>query len=201
MARINIDDMFLRDPRVAKLAAGLGWNMYEVRGRLLFVHSLVYDRVKAGDDGTLTLDEVDIVADCRGLAECMVQVELAALAGRGVYIKGSHRAKYLESSEDSGRAGGVASGISRRKRADSRRVPFNETQQPLNLPDPVPDHDHETLPDPERARARAGGLSLVPAEQNRNSERASPIRRDPTAMTPEESAAALAEAKKALRFP
>lgn len=150
MARMSIDDMFLRDPRVRILAAECGWNKYETRGRLLDVFAIVYDRVDSGGDTVLTPDEVDLAADFPGLAERMVKVGLAERARHGVRIRGAKdRTKYLETREESGRRGGIKSGESRRNKAKvTSKVTFDKNEGRANPPDPVPVPDDPPVPDP-----------------------------------------------------
>jgi hypothetical protein len=154
MARMSIDDLFLRDPRVRALATELGWSKYEARGRLLDVFAVAYDRVDTGGDPVLTAREIDIAAEWDGLADAMVKHNLAAPTRNGLRIRGTERTKYLATRESSGRAGGIKSGESRRKKAKLQtKVTFAENEGPLNpsVPDPVP--DLPSVPDPDLSRA------------------------------------------------
>lgn len=159
MARMSIDDMFLRDPRVKLLATSLGWSKYEARGRLLDVFAVVYDRVDAGEDDVLTAVAIDTAAEWDGLAARMLEVGLVEQVAHGLRIKGAHeRTKYLATRESSGRKGGVKSGETRRKKAAERaKVTFAKPEGPSNpiptAPDPVPDSASPDL----HTHARAGG--------------------------------------------
>ena len=139
MARMSIDDMFLRDPRVRDVADEFGWNKYEARGRLLDVYAIAYDRVDSGYEPLLTAREIDIASECTGLAAAMVKHRLASPTRNGLlYIKGSaDRSKYLATRESSGRAGGIKSGESRRNKAKvEAKVTFANSEGPSN---PSPD--------------------------------------------------------------
>lgn len=140
---MSIDDMFLRDPRVLKLARRLGWSKYETRGRLLDVFALVYDRVDSDSGELVTIDDIDIAADFPGLGDAMIQEELAVPARDRVRVCGAtERTKYLATRETSGRAGGLKSAETRRNKAKvCAKVTFNKNEGPSNpsVPDPVPD--------------------------------------------------------------
>lgn len=167
MARMSIDDMFLRDPRVLKLARRLGWSKYETRGRLLDVFALVYDRVDAGAGELVTADDVDVAADFPGLAAAMEMEDLAVVVRDRVRVCGAtERTKYLSTRESSGRAGGVKSGETRRKKAKLRaKVTFEKNEGPSNpsVPDPVPDLVPDTATAPEISPARAIPRSTEPS--------------------------------------
>lgn len=75
MARMSIDDMFLRDPRVLKLARATGEIKQTTRGRLLDVFAPCYDRVS----DVMTVAEVDLVSELSGFARGMLEVGLADL--------------------------------------------------------------------------------------------------------------------------
>lgn len=181
MARMSIDDMFLRDPRVLKLARRLGWSKYETRGRLLDVFALVYDRVDAGAGELITEDDIDIASDFPGLGEAMVNESLAVRVRDRVRICGaSERTRYLATREESGRAGGIKSGETRRNKAKVKakvptKVTFekNEGRSNPSVPDPVPD----LVPDP------------VPEEISLSRARAIPPDPGPTTTPPTEPVA------------
>lgn len=162
MARMSIDDSFLRDPRVARLARACGWSVYEARGRLLEVYAICYDR----KDDTLVDHDIDIAASSDGFAAQMVAVELAdALrGGRKFRIKGAaERIEYLRKLRESAVVGGVKSGESRRqKRSNGSTVRFDEVEATASPPSPVPDSAPDPVPD------------LVPVPEGRESAPAAP---------------------------
>src|SRR3990167_6038364 len=116
MARMSIDDRFLRDPRVVRLANAMGWNKYEARGRLLEVYAIAYDMVDAGHEAVLQADDIDIAASSEGLAKQMLAMDLAVEIEPGkFYIRGAkHVTEYLVDKREAGRLGGIKSGESRR---------------------------------------------------------------------------------------
>jgi hypothetical protein len=145
MARMSIDDLFLRDPRVRAMANALEWSKYEARGRLLDVFAVAYDRVDSGGEPILTPEEIDIAAEFDGLASAMMTHKLAVQVRGGLYIKGSdERTKYLSTRESSGRLGGIKSGESRRNKSkvtnkpnegdlrSETKVTFGKNEGPLN---------------------------------------------------------------------
>lgn len=154
MARMAIDDAFIRDPRVIRLSRRLNQSRFEVMGRLLAVYAVVYDRVSE----VIPADDIDTAAELEGFSEHMIGVDLAAQDRRGVLIKGARkRIRYLETREESGRAGGVKSGETRRQRAKPKakvqtKVTFAETEGPVNPPDLVPDPDLDLDRDRDRDR-------------------------------------------------
>lgn len=143
MARMSIDDMFLRDPRVLRLGRACGWNKFETRGRLLEVFALVYDRVDAGADDVVQVADIDTAADHEGLAVLMIEHGLAEKDRRGVRIRGAReRTNYLATRKGSGQLGGIKSGESRRKKAKvDTKVTFAKPEgraNPTPTPTPVP---------------------------------------------------------------
>lgn len=152
MARMAIDDMFVRDPRIVKVAraikasTGTDLTKHDVMGRLLCVYAVVYDRVS----DVLSADDVDIAAEFEGFSEAMIAGGLAARDRRGVLIRGADkRLEYLRTRSESGREGGRKSGETRRNRAKQEsKVTFEANEAPPNLPDPVPDPVPPPVPDP-----------------------------------------------------
>jgi len=190
MARMSIDDSFLRDPRVKRLALRCGFSVWEARGRLLEVWAICYDR--ASPD--LPESDVDDAADFAGFAAALDEVGLAALRtlrGRRVaHLAGvEKRIEYLGTREESGRQGGLKSGEARRKKKEERekqtKVTFEatnetlkQTEAPPNPPDPVPDLVPASAPVPDpppdpqtqnshtpRARAIPAVVTLYNPEQ------------------------------------
>lgn len=131
---MSIDDMFLRDPRVMRLAKACGWSKYEARGRLLEVFALVYDRVDAGADDTVQAVDIDMAAEFEGLSALMIEHDLAENVRRGVRIRGAkERTNYLATRKESGQLGGIKSGESRRNKAKQQaKVTFAETEGRAN---------------------------------------------------------------------
>jgi uncharacterized phage protein (TIGR02220 family) len=114
VARMSIDDMLGRDPRLLRLAKACGWSKRETAGCLVLdVWPLCYDREKSELDDV----DIDVAADMDGFAQLMVNAGLAARVRPGrVRISGSkERIKYLQSKRDAGYKGGLKSGESRSK--------------------------------------------------------------------------------------
>lgn len=150
MARMAIDDSFLRDPRVERLGRRCGWSKRETRGALLDVFALCYDRVSS----VLDPADIDFAAEMEGFSALMVEVGLASPVRNGVRISGSEdRIRYLQSRSETGRQGGVKSGEARRanhRRSPSKdpKVTFEENEGLLNPPDLVPDPSPPPVPSP-----------------------------------------------------
>ena len=128
MARMSIDDRFLRDPRVLRMGLALGWSKYETRGRLLEVFAIVYDRVNAGSEPLLTSADIDAAAEWPGLADRMVEFDLATPTRRGmIHVRGAkEHTNYLNTRVSAGRSGGIQSGETRRKKAiEKSKVTFD----------------------------------------------------------------------------
>lgn len=174
MARMAIDDMVTRDPRVLHLAKLCGLpNRFEAIGRLLAVWSVCYDRVSA----RLSVIEIDLAAELDGFAKHMLETGLAVRENdQWLRISGvKQRIKYLEARSDAGRKGGVKSGESRRKNREANtKHSFKQSEAPLNppVPDPVPDPDPPPVPDPEKnsatpsARGSSGSTSVKRKSKN-----------------------------------
>jgi uncharacterized phage protein (TIGR02220 family) len=166
MARMSIDDMFLRDPRVKRFALSLNCSHFEVEGRLLHVYGLVYDRVDAGGDDTLQAIDIDTAAELVGFADRMIEHGLAARERRGVRIKGAkERTNYLATREESGRRGGLKSGETRRNKS---KVTF-EAKQRSNEGRSNPSAPDSASADPsvdpthtKKERARESGVGSDP---------------------------------------
>jgi hypothetical protein len=163
MARMSIDDMFLRDPRVARLARAMGWSQYEAEGRLLHVFAVVYDRVDAGDDDILQPDDIDIAGGHNGLWELLIRHELAEQTRHGVRIRGAkERTHYLRTRKSSGSEGGRKSGESRRRTAkQNAKVTFDETEGRANpsAPDSAPDSASASVPEKKASVAPAAPVA------------------------------------------
>ena len=158
MARMSIDDMFLRDPRITRLARVLGVSKFDARGRLLEVIGVVYDRV----DDLLTELDIDTAAEIDGFAKRMVEVDLAVPSRGKFRVRGaSERINYLRSREESGRAGGIKSGESRRNRLKvDTKVTFEGSEAPAN-PIPIP-----SVPDPASASPPIAADPVVRSEED-----------------------------------
>lgn len=171
MARMAIDDMFVRDPRIVKVqravraSTGAELTRHDVMGRLLCVFAIVYDRV----DDVLSVDDIDIAAELDGFAEAMIVAGLASRDRRGVLIRGANkRLEYLRTRSDSGREGGRKSGETRRNRAkQTAKVTFEANEARPNPPDLVPDPVPDLVPDlpPAPVRERAASRVRSPAAQ------------------------------------
>jgi hypothetical protein len=139
MARMSIDDMFLRDPRILRLAKACAWSKFETLGRLLHVYAIVYDRVDAGADDIVSAEDIDTASDLDGFATLLIEHGLAEPHRRGVRIRGAReRTNYLATRKTTGQLGGIKSGESRRNKAKQQtKVTFNETEGRAN-PSAVP---------------------------------------------------------------
>lgn len=114
MARMSIDDMLGRDPRLLRLAKACGWSKRETAGCLVLdVWPLCYDRERH----ELADVDIDVAADMDGFAQLMVNAGLAARTKSGfVRVNGAkERIKYLQSKRAAGYRGGLKSGESRQK--------------------------------------------------------------------------------------
>lgn len=163
MARMSIDDKFLRDPRVIRLAQRMGWSRRETIGALLDVYAVAYDRER----DTLPPIDVDTAAERPGFSDAMFEVDLAEQDRRGVRIKGAkERIRYLDHKSEAGRLGGLKSAETRRNRSKQNRsnpqAPGNPLPLPLVpdlllLPDPVPEEE-------KKAPAKRSSADPTPAE-------------------------------------
>lgn len=143
MARMSIDDMVVRDPRVTKLAALVGWSRREVVGCLVMdVWPICYDQ----RESVIASDLVDIASGHDGFAAAMVECGLAewARGNRKVRIKGAReRIEYLDHKRKSGSVGGLRSAESRRKNSSTAASSAQARGNP-----PVPDPSPSPVPDP-----------------------------------------------------
>ncbi len=144
MARMSVDDSFLRDPRVRRLASLCGWSRRETMGALLDVWAVAYDRAKP----TIHTADIDIAAELPGFTDKMVEAGLAQRrpGGRGggyggeVWLSGvSKRVEYLGESKSNGAKGGRKSGEVRRASRIPLKGSARDPQGSTNLPDRVPD--------------------------------------------------------------
>jgi uncharacterized phage protein (TIGR02220 family) len=168
MARMSIDDMFLRDSRVMRFAHMLGMSKFEACGRLLHVFALAYDRADAGSNDVVTAEDIDFAAEKVGVADAMIMVGLAQKVGsrsaKSIRIKGAKdRTEYLATRRESGRAGGVKSGETRRNRAEAKtKHTFAKNEAPANPSAPdLPSADPDPNPTHTKS-ARARGLDSDP---------------------------------------
>src|ERR1043166_6122728 len=119
MARMSIDDKFLRDPRITQLAMDLHMSRWEAMGRLLAVFAVCYDLER----DTLTCNQVDLAAERPGFGDAMFASDLAVNVRRGMRIRGAgKRIEYLAPKRAAGRLGGLKSAESRRLAAKQRRT-------------------------------------------------------------------------------
>ncbi len=155
MARMSVDDMLSRDPRLLRLAALTGWSRREVAGCLVLdVWPLCYDRMSC----LLDPKDVDAAAGLEGFADHMTTVGLAKKIGGArnrIRISGAEeRIEYLHKRSAAGRAGGLKSAEARRNKVNDRSTTVQavvkqsstSAQRLGNPPDPVP--DMVMVPDP-----------------------------------------------------
>lgn len=164
MARMSIDDKFLRDGRVKLLGQRMGWSRRETMGALLDVFAISYDR----EDDVLPDAEIDAAADKQGFAEAMIEVGLGERDCQHVRIRGAaERIEYLAKKREAGAKGGRKSGESRRNRNEAKRSSASEAREAFgNPPDPVPDLPPDPVPDqiPDLSH-RAHAIPPVPEQQ------------------------------------
>jgi uncharacterized phage protein (TIGR02220 family) len=159
MARMSIDDKFLRDPRVHELALALGISRFDAMGRLLAVYAICYDLER----DVLTTRAIDIAAEREGFADAVFEADLAVNVRGGMRIRGAlERIEYLQTKSESGRIGGIKSGESRRNSSKQKReaeLEANEARR--NPPDPAPDPAPDPVPDPVPERKKTRGKRAV----------------------------------------
>lgn len=143
MARMSIDDKFLRDPRVTRLADALGWSRYEARGRLLDVFAVCYDL----ETDIITPEDANAAADEARLADAMIAVGLADQDDGGIRVHGAvSRIEYLVKKAEAGRKGGLKSAETRRKKSEAKRSSASPKPEAVGNP---PDPDPDLPPDPD----------------------------------------------------
>lgn len=114
MARMSVDDMLGRDPRLMRLAKACGWSRRETAGCLVLdVWPLCYDR----EHHELADIDIDIASGVDGFAQLMVDAGLAVRVRRDrVRVAGAKkRIAYLRAKKAAGYAGGLKSAEARRK--------------------------------------------------------------------------------------
>lgn len=143
MARMSIDDQFLRDPRVRVLASLCGWSVRETRGCLLDVWAVCYDRMTP----ELSRAVIDVAAERPGFADLLLESELGAAAIGKVKVAGvEERIGYLVEQRRRGQMGG-------KRRAENLAALHDPLEAnaaaPLQHPlKPLPDSVPDDLPDP-----------------------------------------------------
>lgn len=116
--RVNVDVKILADPRFRLLVFRLKEGVPHVLGRLVMAWMAGY----GFKSPILRKEEVDASAELSGFAEALVAVGLADVQtdAEMVRLRGvAERIPYLQSAEERGRAGGIASGVSRRTKKSS----------------------------------------------------------------------------------
>jgi hypothetical protein len=170
MARMSIDDMLGRDPRLLRLAKACGWSKRETAGCLVLdVWPLCYDRERPEIDDV----DIDVAADMDGFAQLMVNAGLATRLKPGkVRISGAKkRVKYLQEKRAAGYRGGIKSAESRNKevkqnsskpQAEGKQT--SSTGQAAGNPIPTPILTPTATDTPKERAAEPPPLVLVPAE-------------------------------------
>lgn len=165
MARMSIDDMVVRDPRITKLGSILGWSRREVVGCLVLdVWPICYDQ----RESIIAADLIDIASGRVGFAAAMVDCQLATWA-RGnskVRISGAQeRIEYLDRKRRAGVVGGLNSAQSRAKNSSTpppvlkhdsgsaQALANPSVPSPSPSPSPVPDSASAPVPDSEKNSA------------------------------------------------
>jgi hypothetical protein len=152
MARMSIDDKFLRDARVVLLGRRFGWGRRETMGALLDLFAIAYDR----EDDVITAAEIDVTAGEAGFADALIDVDLGERVDDGVRIKGAaERIEYLAAKREAGRRGGRKSGETRRNRREAKRSTASADREARgNPPDPVPDLPPDPVPEDQSSLPR-----------------------------------------------
>jgi hypothetical protein len=154
MARMSIDDMVQRDPRITKLAMKVGWSRRETTGCLVLdIWPICYDQ----RESAISADLVDIAAGAPGFAAAMVECDLAdwVRGNRKVRIRGAQeRIEYLDHKKRAGRVGGIKSAESRNKNSSTG----GSTTQAAGNPS-VP--DSASVPVNKRESGSPAGLALL----------------------------------------
>lgn len=156
VARMSVDDMVGRDPRVRLLAKSLGWSMRETVGCLVMdVWPICYDQM------THLISErvIDAAADREGFAALLIEAELAHRDRSGkVYVAGAKkRIEYLAAKHRAGSEGGRKSAERRTKEPKQTSSTRGSTAQAAGNP-PVPDN----LPSPVLVPVSAPDPVLIP---------------------------------------
>lgn len=121
MARMSIDDMISRDPRITMLAQALGWSRRETVGCLVSdIWPIAYDQ----RSWLLSEKVIDAAAGHSGFAAAMVDCDLASRARGGKFaISGAReRIEYLNKKKDAGHVGGLKSAESRDKNSSKSQA-------------------------------------------------------------------------------
>lgn len=160
MARMSIDDMVQRDPRITKLGMKVGWSRRETLGCLVLdIWPICYDQ----RESTISAELVDIAAGAPGFAAAMVECELAewVRGNRKVRIRGAQeRIEYLDHKKRAGREGGLKSAESRDKISSTRGSTPQAAGNPPS-PSPVPSSASAPVPvlsEKNSAAPSAGGV-------------------------------------------
>lgn len=166
MARMSIDDMLSRDPRLMRLAKLCGWSKRETAGALVLdVWPLCYDRERS----KLPVADVDAAAELDGFALKMVESGLAVRVGDDqIRISGAkHRIEYLRKKQQAGSKGGRKSGESRRNRREANSKQTASTPQAPANPSPSASVLDPALAREESARDATPPDPFDPAELKR----------------------------------
>ena len=166
MARMSIDDMLGRDPRLLRLAKLCGLSKHEVAGRLVLdVWPLCYDRERP----ELPVADIDIAAGIDGFAQMMCDVGLAtSVKGEKVRINGARdRIKYLQAKREAGYKGGLKSGEARGKEGkQTGSKPEAEGKQTASKPqapgNPIPPSPPPASVPPKEEAPAPPPLVLIP---------------------------------------
>jgi hypothetical protein len=121
MARMSIDDMISRDPRITMLAQALGWSRRETLGCLVGdIWPIAYDQRA----WLLSEKVIDAAAGRVGFAAAMADCDLARRARGGKFaISGAReRIEYLNKKKDAGHVGGIKSAESREKNSSKSQA-------------------------------------------------------------------------------
>jgi uncharacterized phage protein (TIGR02220 family) len=145
MARMSIDDMVQRDPRITKLSRLVGWSRRETVGCLVMdIWPICYDL----RESVVAAELVDLAAGADGFAAAMVSSDLASWVrgNRKIRINGAQeRIEYLDHKRKAGRVGGIKSAESRNKNSSTDT---DGAQARGNPPSPVPPSASASVPSP-----------------------------------------------------
>ena len=162
MARMSIDDMIGRDPRITMLAQALGWSRRETVGCLVAeIWPITYDQKTA----VLAERVIDAAAGHIGFALAMVECDLATRDRSGkVAIRGAReRIKYLDHKSDAGRQGGLKSAETRQKISSKRQASGEAHVKQRGSRRQAAGNPPDTAPDPSPVPANTLVVTSPPA--------------------------------------
>jgi hypothetical protein len=157
MARVNVEQIALTDPRMKHLGKLIGSDVYGAIGRMVFV----WNRLQERGAYTLTPAELANLTDVEEFARHLIAAKLGRKEGREVYICGSKgRVEWLTAARENGRLGGRPKGSRRGNHAVTETKPsglFADNPPPLPLAPALPPSGEE------REISRYAGARALPS--------------------------------------